>query len=205
MKLRTVLTIAAFLACLRPADALLTNTPLLPADLQASQTPAQVFVHDPHASAQTDDAAAVHRAGLRAPRPEDDQSLPLFDAGDNALYFTIEKWRAAGGTIDITPDSDGSGDRVTLNLRRLIAFGHYSVFVRSDDADGPHFAPLDGSGISNNFDAHQDGMATVSISTSQHVSGAWIVTIYHSDAQDHGNSPGEFTHTAHQQLIVKVP
>jgi hypothetical protein len=36
-------------------------------------------------------------------------------------------------------------------------------------------------------------------------SGTWIVTIYHSDAQDHGNSPGDFTHTAHQQLIVKVP
>ena len=172
---------------------MVTNLPLQPVDVQTTQTPPQVFVHD-------------NGDSLRGARPDDDPSLPLFNATGDALYFTLEKWLAGNGTVDVAPDSEGSGDRVTLNLRRLIAFGHYSVFIRTDDADGQHFLPLDGSGITNNFDAHQDGTASVAISAPQHVnSGTWIVTIYHSDAQDHGNSPGDFTHTAHQQLIVKIP
>ena len=192
MNLRTVLTIAAIAACLRPAVAMVTNLPLGPVDLQTTQTPPQVFVH-------------ANGDALRGARPDDDPNLPLFDASGNALYFTLEKWRAGNGAVDIVPDSEG-GDRVTLNLRRLIAFGHYSVFLRTDDADGQHFTPLDGSGITNNFDAHVDGSASVVVSAPQHIaSGYWIVTIYHSDAQDHGNFPGDFTHTAHQQLIVKSP
>jgi hypothetical protein len=150
----------------------------------------------------------VHDNGdsLRGARPDDDPGLALFNASGDALYFTLEKWRAANGTLDIVPDTEGAGDRITLNLRRLIAFGHYSIFIRMDAADGQHFLPLDDSGITNNFDAHVDGTASVAISAPQHVSsGAWIVTIYHSDAQDHGNSPGDLTHTAHQQLILKVP
>jgi len=192
MNLRTVLTIAAIAACLRPAVAMVTNLPLGPVDLQTTQTPPQVFVH-------------ANGDALRGARPDDDPNLPLFDASGNALYFTLEKWRAGNGAVDIVPDSEG-GDRVTLNLRRLIAFGHYSVFLRTDDADGQHFTPLDGSGITNNFDAHVDGSASVVLSAPQHIAGGdWIVTIYHSDAQDHGNFPGDFTHTAHQQLIVKSP
>ncbi len=172
---------------------MVSNVPLAAVDAVATQTPVQVFVQDNH-------------EGLRGARPDDDLGLPLYDAGGNALYFTLEKWRAGNGALDITADTDTSGDRVTLNLHRLIAFGHYSIFTRTDAADGPHFTPLDGSGLSNNFDAHVDGMASVSVSAPQHVSsGTWIVIVYHSDAQDHGNSPGDFTHTAHQQLIVKVP
>jgi hypothetical protein len=173
---------------------MVTNLPLMPVDVQTTQTPPQVFVHD-------------NGDSLRGARPDDDPNLPLFDASGNALYFTLEKWRAGNGAVDIVPDSDGgSGDRVNLNLRRLIAFGHYSVFLRTDDSDGQHFTPLDGSGISNNFDAHYDGSAGVVVSAPQHIAtGSWIVTIYHSDAQDHGNFPGDFTHTAHQQLIVKTP
>jgi hypothetical protein len=193
MKLRTVLTVAAFAACLRPAVAAVTNLPLQPVDVQTTQTQPQVFVRE-------------NGDALRGARSDDDPSLPLFDASGNALYFTLDKWRAGNGAVDIAADSVGAGDRVTLTLRRLIAFGHYSIFVRTDGSDGQHFAPLDGSGISNNFDAHWDGSASVAISAPQHLStGVWIVTIYHSDAQDHGNSPGDFTHTAQQQLIVKVP
>jgi hypothetical protein len=195
MNLRTVLTIAAVAACLRPAVAMVTNLPLIPVDVQATQTPVQVFVRD-------------NGDSLRGARADDDPNLPLFDASGNALYFTLDKWRAGNGAVDIVPDGDGGGggDRVALNLRRLIAFGHYSVFLRTDDAEGQHFTPLDGSGITNNFDAHQDGSASVVVSAPQHLTtGNWIVTIYHSDAQDHGNFPGDFTHTAHQQLIVKTP
>ncbi|MGD0474537.1 MAG: hypothetical protein ABSB70_15165 [Candidatus Velthaea sp.] len=192
MNLRTVLTIAAIVACLRPAAAAVTNLSLQPVDVQTTQTPPQVFVHAGDA--------------LRGARPDDDPSLPLFDATGDALYFTLEKWRAANGTLDVVPQNDGGGDQVTLSLRRLIAFGHYSVFLRTDDSDGQHFVPIDGSGITNNFDAHQDGSASVAVSAPQHItSGTWIVTIYHSDDQDHGNFPGDFTRTAHQQLIVKIP
>ncbi len=172
---------------------MVTNVALEPVDLTTNQTPAQVFVHE------AGDA-------LRGARPDDDANLPLFDASGSGLDFTLEKWRAANGTIDVSPDTEGNGDRVSLNLRRMIAFGHYSVFVRVDGSSGPRFLPLDGSGITNNFDAQQDGTASVDISTPRHLtSGSWIVTIYHSDAQDHGSSPGDFTHTAHQQLIVKIP
>jgi hypothetical protein len=190
MKLRTVLTIAAFVACLRPAVAAVTTLPLAAIDTQATLTPPQVFVRDSGDS-------------LRGARPDDDPNLPLYDASGNALYFTLEKWRAGNGTVEIAPDTDG--DRVTLTLRRLIAFGHYSVFLRVDGPNGPQLTPLDRSGITNNFDAHVDGSATVDVSAPHVMSGTWIVTIYHSDAQDHGDSPGDLTHTAHQQLIVKVP
>jgi hypothetical protein len=160
--------------------------------MQTSQTPAQVFVHE-------------NGDALRGARPEDDGSLPLYDASGGALLFTLDKWRAGNGSVDIEPDSDGNGERVTLTLHRLIAFGHYSVFLRTDAADEPHFTPIDRSGLTNNFDAHQDGSASIEIDAANVNSGTWIVTIYHSDAQDHGNSPGDFTRTAHQQLIVKVP
>jgi hypothetical protein len=186
---------------------MLTGIPMQLVDTATTQTPAQVFVHDERATGQADQTAGPHDAGLRAPRPDDDAGQPIFDATGNPLYFTLEKWRAAGGGIDLAPDSDGApGDRVSLAFHRLIAFGHYSVFIRTDATDGPHFAPLDGSGITNNFDAHVDGAANVTISTPQHLAaGVWIVAIYHSDAQDHGNSPGDFTHSAFQQLIVKLP
>src|SRR5450755_1167542 len=93
MSLRTVLTIAAFAACLRPAVAMVTNLPLQPVDVQATQTPPQVFVRD-------------NRDSLRGARPDDDPSLLLYDAAGNSLYFTLEKWSAANGTIDVAPDGD---------------------------------------------------------------------------------------------------
>jgi hypothetical protein len=173
---------------------MVTNLPLMPVDVQTTQTPTQVFVRE-------------NGGSLRGARADDEPGLLAFDSAGNSLGFTLEKWRAGSGALDIVPDSEsGAGDHVTLNLRRLIAFGHYSVFVRTDASDGQHFVPLDESGITNNFDAHQDGSASVAIDSPQHLaSGSWVVTIYHSDAQDHGNLPGDFTRTAHQQLIVKVP
>jgi hypothetical protein len=190
--LRAVLTFAAVLACLRPAVAIETGLPFGPVEAQAAPTPPQIFVREGQS--------------VRAVRSEDDPALIVYDATGTSLAFTLEKWRAGSGDADIGPDTDGAGDKVTLTLRHLIAFGHYSVFVRTDDASGAHFVPLDGSGLTNNFDARVDGSANIAISAPGHLaSGSWIVTIYHSDAADHGNSPGEFAHTAHQQLILKVP
>ena len=66
--------------------------------------------------------------------------------------------------------------------------------------------PLDGKGALNSFSADQAGEATVSLYTPKPLTtGSIIVVVYHSDAQDHGLAPGAFGHSAHQQLVVRVP
>ncbi|GAC1433274.1 MAG: hypothetical protein NVSMB5_26980 [Candidatus Velthaea sp.] len=205
MKFRSLLTLAAFVTALAPAVA---AQPLnfVPVDPQATQTPAQVFVKDGNARVETDERGIVHDAGLRGARTDDEPNIELFNGAGDTLAFTVEKWRAANGTAEISPDSGSSGDRVVLALRRLIAFGHYSIVVRTTGAEGTRFAAIDGSGVSNNFDAKQDGSANVVVTSPTHlVSGSAIVVVYHSDAQDHGSSSGDFGRTAHQQLIVRVP
>jgi hypothetical protein len=203
MTLRFVLTLGAFFSCLAGATAAGSVT-FGPVDMQSTGTPAQIFVRDNNARAESDERGSVHLAGLRSPQNEDDPTGEIYNAEGSRLLFTLEKWRAASGTADIAPD--GAGDRVTLSLRRLIAFGHYSVFVRTSGSDGVRFAPIDGSGIGNDFDSKQDGDARIVVSSPDHLaSGASIVIIYHSDDQDHGNFPGTFAVTAHQQLIARIP
>ena len=205
MKLRSLLPIAVFALLCAPVLAG-TPLPLIPVDSTATQTPAQVFVRDANARIETDERGIVHDAGLRGARADDDASSELYTASGNPLLFTVEKWRAATGTAEVGPDSTGPGDRVVLSLRRLIAFGHYSVATRATGPDGTRFAPIDGSGVSNNFDAKQDGSASVIVTSPMHLAaGTSLVIVYHSDAQDHGSSPGDFGRTAHQQLIVRVP
>lgn len=203
MTLRFVLTLGAFFSCLAGAGAAASVTFGL-ADMQTTGTPAQIFVRDNSARAENDERGVVHIAGLHGVQNGDDPSLEVFNADGSSLLFTLEKWRAANGTADVSPDT--GGDRITLTLRRLIAFGHYSVFIRSTGPDGVRFAPLDGSGIGNDFDAKQDGAANIVVTSPEHLaSGTLIVIIYHSDDQDHGNSPGMFARTAHQQLIARIP
>jgi hypothetical protein len=203
MTLRFVLTLGAFFSCLAVAEAAGSVTFGL-VDMQTSGTPAQVFIRDNGARAENDERGSAHIAGLRGLQNEDDPGAEIHNADGTSLLFTAEKWRAANGTADIAPD--GGGDRVTLTLRRLIAFGHYSVFIRTSGSDGVHFVPLDGSGIGNDFDSKQDGAANIVVNSPEHlVSGSAIVIIYHSDDQDHGNSTGPFGRTAHQQLFARVP
>jgi hypothetical protein len=202
MALRFVLTLGAFFSCFAAAGA--ANVTFGLVDLQATGTPAQVFIRDNSARAESDERGLIHIAGLRGLQNDDDPGLEVYNAEGASLLFTLEKWRAANGTADVSPDT--GGDRVALSLRRLIAFGHYSVFVRTTGNEGVRFAPLDGSGIGNDFDAKEDGGANIVVSSPGHlVSGSSIVIIYHSDDQDHGNFPGAFGRTAHQQLIARVP
>ncbi|MFN2461640.1 MAG: hypothetical protein ABR591_13295 [Candidatus Velthaea sp.] len=204
MRLAFVLALAAVFTGALPAAAASLTFAL--ADPQATQTPAQIFVRDANARAESDDRGIVHIAGFRGLLNDDESTVEAYNADGEPLLFTVDKWRAAGGTADASADPGGSGDRITLALRRLIAFGHYSVFLRTTLADGVRFAALDGSGVGNNFDAKQDGSANVVVSSPSHVAaGAAIVVIYHSDAHDHGNSPGDFGRTAHQHVIARVP
>lgn len=204
MKLRSVLTLVALFACALPAAAAPSlNFTLI--DQGSTATPPQVFVRDANARTETDERGIVHDAGLRGARPDDEPNIELFSAAGDSLLFTVEKWRAANGTAEISPDGSG-GDRVVLTLRRLIAFGHYSVFVRTQGPDGVRFVPVDGSGVANSFDAKQDGSANIVVSSpTRFAPGSSLVVVYHSDAADHGNSPGDFGRTAHQQLAVRIP
>jgi hypothetical protein len=198
-----MLTLAAMVLSSCPAVAAM-SVAFLPAEAQMAQTEPQVFVRDPRSPAEKGAHGTPHVKGLRPVRTEDGGNTELFNADGDTLLFTLEKWRAAGGAFEVTPDA--GGDRVAFNLHRLIAFGHYSVFIRENAPDGEHFLPLDGSGLANDFDARQDGAANLVITASGHVtSGTTLVVIYHSDGQDHGNSPGELGRTAHLQLVATLP
>lgn len=203
MSFRPLFLLAALLACTVPALAapVLTFQAIEPSTTSLA---AQVFVADPSAVEQTDDRGLVNIAGYRRVRPEDDPNVALFTNDGVGMLLTLDKWRAASGTADITSSIDES--KVVLAFRRLVAFGRYSIFTRTLGDNGPSYAPLDGKGELNSFTADVTGAASPTIFTPKPlVSGTQIVVIYHSDSTDYGVAPGQFGHTAHQQLILRVP
>lgn len=174
-------------------------------DPTTTSQPAQVYVLDKNAPAESDDRGLVHAPGLRRPADNDEPNVELYDADANSLLFTLEKWRAANGTATLSPSSDG-GTQVVAQFRRLIAFGRYSLFLRTPGGDGARLVPLDGAGTHNSFDAVQDGTANVVVAVPRRLpSGSQIVVVYHSDALDHGATPGIVGKDAHPQLLVRVP
>jgi hypothetical protein len=204
MRRRPFFLLAALLACNAPAFAAPSLT-FQPIDPTATSLRAEVFVRDPSAASQTDDRGPINAPGFRRVGPSDDPNAELFDADGAPLLFTLDKWRAANGTADIS--SGPAETKVVMNFRRLIAFGRYSLFVRLTGDDGVRYTPLDGKGGQlNSFGADQAGLASVTVySPGPLPSGAQIVVVYHSDATEHGASPGQFGLTAHQQLILRLP
>lgn len=203
MSFRPLFLFAALLACIAPAAAapVLTFQAIEPSTTSLAP---QVFVADSNATAQTDDRGMVNVAGFRRVRPEDDPSVALFTNDGVGMLLSLDKWRAASGTADITASIDES--KVVLAFRRLVAFGRYSMFTRTLGDNGPSYAPLDGKGELNSFTADVAGSANVTMFTPKPLAtGTQIVAIYHSDSMDYGVAPGEFGHTAHQQLILRVP
>ena len=175
-----------------------------PVDPSTSSLPPQVFVKDDRAPGQTDDRGIVSIAGFRRLRTDDPPGAELYNGDGTSLLFTLEKWRAGGGSVDLATDDVET--KAVVTLRRLIAFGRYSLFLRTGVEDGVRYTPLDGKGGINSFTADQAGAASVTVYTPAPLTtGAVIVVVYHSDALDHGASPGAFGHTAHQQLVVRVP
>lgn len=171
---------------------------------KATAVDPQVFVADPAATASAGPQNIEHVAGFRAARLEDAPESVASNAQGASLGFTLGKWFAARGSADIATLAAGN-DRITFSFSRLIAFGRYSLFEVTLSPDGATFAPLDGEGTQNNFDAAVDGNATVAVTVPHHLAvGSAIVLVYHSDDLDHASSRGEIGLTAHQQLALRV-
>lgn len=203
MRLRPLFLAAIMAACVLPASAapVVTFAPIEPSTTSLAP---QVFAEDPQAAAQTDDRGIVNVAGVRRVRPEDDPRIPIFTSEDVGLLVSLDTWRAATGTADITTNPDES--KVVLAFRRLIAFGRYSLFTRTVADNGVSYAALDGKGELNSFTTDVNGAAQRTIYTPAPLAaGTQIVLVYHSDNADHALVPGEFGRNAHQQLILRVP
>jgi hypothetical protein len=165
----------------------------------------QIFIADPAAPASAGPQNIEHIAGFRPARLEDTPEAVASNAAGDSLGFSLGKWFGAGGSADIVTLPTGN-DRVTLTFAHLIAFGHYSLFEVTFTPDGATFAPLDGDGTQNNFDATVDGNATVAVAVPHHLEpGSAIVLVYHSDDVDHGVSRGQIGRDAHHQLALRIP
>jgi len=165
----------------------------------------QVFVKDDAAAEGTGPQSIMHVAGLRTARMDDVPEAALFNAAGDALGFTVEKWFAASGTVDMDA-IPGGGVRLTLTFKRLIAFGVYSLFREAFSPDGQTFYPIDGDGSSNSFTASVDGGAIIVMSSPVRLThNDAIVLVLHSDSQEHGVSRGLIGINAHEQLIARMP
>jgi hypothetical protein len=165
----------------------------------------QVFVADEAATASAGPQNIDHVAGIRPAKLEDSPEALVVNSAGESLAFTLGKWFAGRGSADIVTLPSGN-DRVTFTFSQLIAFGHYSLFEVAFSPEGSTFAPLDGEGSQNSFDASVEGNATVAVSVPHHLEpGSAIVLVYHSDDVDHGNSRGLIGRNAHQQLALRLP
>lgn len=203
MTLRLRLLAVAFAACAAPAVAALTLS-FSAIEPSAPGFAPQVFVRDSSAPAQTDDRGPVNVAGFRRVRADDDPNVELFNANGSSLLVTLEKWRAGNGTVVVSTEKNGT--QAMMAFRRLVAFGRYSLFARLQSDDGVRLVPLDGTGAANSFSADDRGNATANVPLPQAPApGVQVVVIYHSDGTDHGEVPGDFGRSAHQQLVVRLP
>ncbi|MBC5828972.1 MAG: hypothetical protein GIW98_02120 [Candidatus Eremiobacteraeota bacterium] len=171
---------------------------------EASNNSARVFVEDQRAKAGTDSNGVSHAAGVRAATDDDDGSSNVMASDGSSLLVSLDKWRSAEGTAQITAEE--GHDSVKLTFNHLVAFGEYSLFLADlTDPDASALRALDGSGTNNSFEAKVDGTASLTVAADKHLthSGA-IVLIYHSDDSDHGASPGQLFIDAHQQLIARI-
>ncbi|HEX3466307.1 MAG TPA: hypothetical protein VHS78_19825 [Candidatus Elarobacter sp.] len=179
-----------------------------PVNAQTTAQPAQVFVRDSSAPAQTDPrAGGMHDAGLRPPADTDSPNAQLTNAHGDALNVSIAGWRSASGQADFQPLMQGGGVRVRASFKGLIANGRYSLFLRQlAGRVGVVLTPVDIVGASNSFLADRDGNGIIAVDAPNPIpSGAQLVLIYHSDGAEHQSSPGNLGITAHEQLITRVP
>jgi hypothetical protein len=178
-----------------------------PVTAATTAQPAHVFVRDSSAKAQTDPAVGpVHDAGLRSINDNDPPTAQLTNAHGDPLKVSIADWRAATGSVDVTPSTSG-GSRVSATFKGLIPMGSYSLFVRQlAGRAGVVLTPVDITGVADSLFADRDGMGRIIVVSPNPIPpGAQIVLIYHSDGTDHQSSPGNLGVTAHEQLITRVP
>jgi len=165
---------------------------------------ARLFLEDPHSKGGESNGVA-HVPGMRPATQDDDGASNVMASDGSSLLVSLDKWRGAEGTAQITLTADGP-DRVTATFKHLIAFGEYSLFVTDlSDPDAAALRALDGTGTTNSFAAKVDGTASLTVTADKHLTqGDAIVLIYHSDDTEHGPFPGQLFVDAHQQLIARV-
>ena len=166
----------------------------------------QVFVHDASAPAVPFKDGAGHDAGLRPPAQTDSTAAPLFTAHGDAITTTLAGWRAANGSVTLTPTGDGS-TKVSATFAGLVPKGRYSLFLRQlAGRSGFVFTPVDLTGAADGFLADEQGNGTMqALAPFAIPSGAQLVLIFHSDGVDHQSSAGNPGVNAHAQLITRVP
>jgi hypothetical protein len=171
---------------------------------QANLLDPQVFVADPAAQAGTGPQGIVHAAGYRPAYGVDAPNTPLSNAQGKSLGITVGQWFAARGQVTLTPD--GSNTRATLQFTGLIPRGRYSMFENHFAPSGITFAPLDGTGKTNSFNAGSNGTASLTVVVPGPVTPSdGILLVYHSDGVDHGMHRGQIGVIAHHQLITRMP
>ena len=146
-----------------------------------------------------------HIAGVRNAMMVDDPERPVLSGAGKPLGFTLGRWFAAAGTVDLAPQASGT-ERIEMHFTHLVAGGRYSLFENHFDTMPVTFTPLDGAGTANGFVAAKDGSAaTTVIAPSVLTHDNAVLVVYHSDGIDHGQSRGAIGIDAHHQLIARIP
>lgn len=181
----------------------LASATFQPVTAATTAQPAQVFVRD--SSAQADTGENPHDWGLRPPVENDADAAQLFNARGESIRAGLGVWRTASGTATFTPGAQTT--RVRTTFVGLLPNGRYSLFVRQlAGRAGAVFTPLDLIGAANSFNADSAGKGDLSVdSPLQLPTGSQLVLVYHSDGADHQSSIGILGTNAHPQLITRVP
>lgn len=147
----------------------------------------------------------AHVAGVRNAVMVDDPERPALSGAGKALGFTLARWFAAAGTVDLAPRTDGT-ERIAMHFTHLVSNGRYSLFENHFDTMPVTFTPLDGAGTANGFTASKDGSAEVTVvAPSALTHDNAVLAVYHSDGIEHGQSRGTIGIDAHHHLIARIP
>lgn len=163
----------------------------------------QMFTKSASSRAGTGPQGVSHEAGLAPVHQDAPATTPLFGADGADLHVTLGRWEAATGTVTLT--CKAGSDTAKAELDHLIPSGLYSLFVVHLDAttNATRFTSL---GDTNTKKAGSDGHLALTSRTSPCLtSREAVLVVWHSDAADHGASPGTIGVTQHNALIAAVP
>ncbi len=147
----------------------------------------------------------AHIAGVRNAMMVDDPERSVLSGVGKPLGFTLARWFAAAGTVDLAPQADGT-ERIAMHFTHLIPNGRYSLFENHFDTTPVTFTPLDGAGTANGFIASKEGSAELVVTAAAVLTHQnAVLAVYHSDGIEHGQSRGEIGVVAHHQLIARIP
>ena len=146
-----------------------------------------------------------HIAGVRNALMVDDPERPVLSGTGKPLGFTLGRWFAAAGTVDLAPQANGT-ERIAMHFTQLVSGGRYSLFENHFNTMPVTFTPLDGAGTANSFVASKDGSANVMVLAPAALThDNAVLAVYHSDGIDHGQSRGVIGIDAHHHIIARIP